>query len=100
MKTEVPRIYLGMLYTNFLATLFTWLLLAGFIVLPVTFASLRTSQALNRIGKAGRAVFIKVQNVPFLWVASTCFICGAVGLAWLWSENRSNYIWLSDRVFL
>jgi hypothetical protein len=57
MKIEVPKIYLGILYANMLANLFTWLLLAGFIILPITFSSIRNSHALNDIGKAGKAVF-------------------------------------------
>lgn len=100
MKIEVPKIYLSILYANMLASLFTWLLLAGFIVLPVTFASLRSSRAVSGIGKAGKAVFGAVQNIPFVWLAGTCFLCGAIGLSWLWWENRKNYIWLTDRVFL
>jgi predicted histidine transporter YuiF (NhaC family) len=100
MKIEVPKIYLGILYANMLASLFTWLLLAGFMVLPVTFASLRSSRALNGIGKAGKAVFGAVQNIPFLWLAGVCFVCGVIGLSWIWWENRKNYIWLTDRVFL
>ena len=100
MKIEVPKIYLGILYANMLASLFTWLLLAGFIVLPVTFASIRNSRALDDIGKARKVVFGAVQNIPFLWVAGTCFVCGVIGLSWLWWENRSNYIWLTDRIFM
>lgn len=100
MKIEVPKIYMGILYTNMLASLFTWLLLAGFIVLPVTFASIRNSHALDDIGKAGRVVLRVVQNVPFIWIAGTCFVCGVSGLSWLWWENRKNYIWLIDRIFL
>jgi RsiW-degrading membrane proteinase PrsW (M82 family) len=79
MKIEVPK-------RNTLASLFSWLLLASFIVLPVTFVSIHNSR--------------KVQNVPFFWVAGTCFVCGVIGLSWLWWENRSDYIWLKDRVFL
>jgi hypothetical protein len=95
MKIEVPKIYLGILYANMLASLFTWLLLAGFIIFPVTF-----SRALDDIGKAGKVVFGAIQNVPFLWVARTCFVCGVTGLSWHWWENRSNYIFLTDGVFL
>ena len=100
MKIEMPKVYLGILYANMLASLFTWLLLAGFTVLPVTFASLRNSRTLNEIGKAGKAVFGAVQNIGFLWLAGTFFFCGVFGLLWLWWENRKNYIWLTDRVFL
>ena len=100
MKIEVPKIYLSILYANMLASLFTWLLLAGFTVLPVTFASLRNSRAVSGIGKAGKTVFSAVQNIPFVWLAGTCFFGGVIGLSWLWWENRKNYIWLTDRVFL
>jgi hypothetical protein len=100
MKIEVPRIYWGILYTNMLASLFTWLLLAGFMVLPVTFSSLRTSRALNGLGRAGKIVIGAVQNIPFLAIAASCFVFGLAGLLWIWWENRRNYIWLTDRVFL
>jgi hypothetical protein len=81
MKIEVLKIYLGILYANMLANLFTWLLLAGFIILPVTFSSIRNSRALNNIGKARKAVFDAIQNVPFLWVVGTCFVFGVTGLS-------------------
>ncbi|KIM93129.1 hypothetical protein OIDMADRAFT_138373 [Oidiodendron maius Zn] len=100
MKIEVPRIYWSILYTNMLASLFTWLLLAGFMVLPVTFSSLRTSRALNGLGITGKIVISAVQNIPFLAIAASCFVCGVAGLLWIWWENRRNYIWLTDRVFL
>jgi len=61
MKIKVPKIYLGILYANMLASLFTWLLLAGFFIFPVTF-----SHALDDIGKARKVVFGAIQNVPFL----------------------------------
>lgn len=92
-KTKVPKI----LYENMLAILFTWLL-AGFIILPVTFGSIRNSRALDGIRRAGKAVFSVVQNVPLLVVAGTC--CGVVGLSWLCWENRDHYIWLPDCAFL
>ena len=49
-----------------LASLFTWLLLAGFIILPMTFSLIRNSRALDDIGKAGKVVFGAIQNLPFL----------------------------------
>jgi hypothetical protein len=86
--------------TTLLASGFTWLLLAGFIVLPGTFASIRNSKALNDIGKTGRFVVHTVQHVQLLGLASfLCFI-GASGIAWLWWKNNRNYIWLADRIFL
>lgn len=61
--------------------LFTWLL-AGLVILPVMFASIRNSRALDGIGRARKAVFSAVQDSPLLVVAGIGFICGAVGLYW------------------
>lgn len=87
------------LTADMLASLLTWLLLAGFIVLPVTFASLRDSGALNSMGYPGKVAYGAVQNVHILWMAGAFCICGALGLSWLWWENRKNSIWLTDRIF-
>ncbi|KAH6667732.1 hypothetical protein B0J14DRAFT_442502, partial [Halenospora varia] len=82
---------------NMLVLLFTWLL-AGFVVLPVMFASIRNSRALDGIGRAGKAVFSAVQDAPLLVVAGTGFICGVVALSWLCWGNRVK--WLTDCAFL
>jgi hypothetical protein len=100
MKLEEPHIYLRILYANMLASLFTWLLLAGFMVIPVTFASLRSSRALSSIGKAGRDAFNAIQHMPFLAIAGICFFIGVGGLSYIWWDNKKNYIWLTERVFL
>jgi ABC-type phosphate/phosphonate transport system permease subunit len=93
MKTEMPKI----LYANMLASLFTWFLLAGLIVLPMTFASIRNSHAPDSIAKAGKVLFGVVQKIPLLVIAGICCLCGVIGLSWLCWENRNNYV---DRVFL
>jgi hypothetical protein len=95
MKIDVPKI----MCANMLASLFTWLLLAGFIVLPATFASIR-NRALEDVGKTGKVVISTAQNIPLLWVAGTCCVCAASGLSWLWWGQSHNYIWLGDRIFL
>jgi hypothetical protein len=61
MKIKVLKIYLGILYANILASLFTWLLLASFIIFLITF-----SRTLDNIRKARKVVFGIIQNVPFL----------------------------------
>ncbi|KAH8674825.1 hypothetical protein BGZ60DRAFT_429794 [Tricladium varicosporioides] len=82
-KTEVPKI----LYIKMLALLFTRFL-AGFVALPVMFASIRNSRALHSIGRARKAVLSTVQNVPLLVVAGTTFGCGVVVLSWICWGNR------------
>jgi hypothetical protein len=92
---NVPRLY------NILAGFFSWLLLAGYIVLPGTFASIQNSRTLaNGAGKAGKLVVKAVQNAPLLYVAA--FMCGisTCGLCWLWFEKHSNYVWVLNRLIL
>jgi hypothetical protein len=85
--------------SNMLASAFTWILLAGYIVFLGAFATVRESTVLNKIGTAGK-VIVRVTNLPLLWVAG--FLCSAatVGIIFLWRKNSYNWIWLSDRLFL
>jgi hypothetical protein len=85
--------------SNMLASTFTWILLAGYIVFPGTFATVRDSSALSKIGAAGKVV-VRVANLPLLGIAG--FLCGAatVGIIFLWRKNHHNWMWLSDRLFL
>jgi hypothetical protein len=86
---------------NILASFFTWLLLAGYIVLPGTVTSLRNSRTLaDGASKAGKVVVKAVQNLPLLAVAICCCVAGANGmfsLGWVW---RVNYVWLVNRLIL
>lgn len=91
-KAELPKL----LYTNMLVS---WLL-AGLVILPVMFASLRNSRALDGIGRAWEAVFSAVQDFPLLLVAGAGFFCGAVGLYWHCWRHTDKYVWLTDCAFL
>ena len=91
-KAEVPKL----LYANMLVS---WLL-AGLVILPVMFASIRNSRALDGIGRAGKAVFSEVQDSPLLVVAGTGFICGVVGLYGYCWGHTVKFVWLTDCLFL
>lgn len=91
-KAEVSK----PLYANMLVP---WLL-AGLVILPVMFASIRNSRALDGIGRAGKAVFSAVQDSPLLVVAGTGFICSVVGLYWYYWGHTGKYICLTDCAFL
>ncbi|KAH7303368.1 hypothetical protein B0I35DRAFT_384077, partial [Stachybotrys elegans] len=77
----------------------TWLLLAGYLTFPSTFASLQDSQFLHESGKAGNYIASAVENVPLLYVASFCCAFAAIGLIYLWVRWRHNYVFLMDRIF-
>lgn len=86
---------------NLLASLFTWLLLAGYLVLPGAFASIRNSRALSDgAGRAGKAVVKAAQNIGLLWAAGFCCVLGASGMCWLGWLWQRNYVWLVNRIIL
>ena len=92
---KIPVLY------NILSSIFTWLLLAGYMVFPATFSSIRNSQALaNRAGKAGKLVSTAVQHIPLLYLAAICCVCGAAGMSWLGWLWRKNYVWILNRIVL
>lgn len=94
---EIPRRH------NFYASLFTWLILAGYIVFPGTFTSLQSSDSVQEEASktpAGKIILHTVQNASLLWVAGACCLFGVVGIALLWKRWKRNYIWLVNRIFL
>jgi hypothetical protein len=90
---KVPSIY------NILAALFSWLTLAGFVVLPGTFTSLKYSTTLSS-SKGGQIIQKTVQNVPLLLI--TGVMCGIriIGTCWLRKKWRKEYVWLTGQIFL
>lgn len=84
-----------------LAGFSTWILLAGFIFFPGTFASLRNSETAKGSGEEpDQAILNTVQNVPLIWLAGFCCGFGALGMSWLWWRWQENYLWLIDRLFM
>ncbi len=94
---EIPRRH------NFYASVYTWLILAGYIVFPGTFTSLKSSDSVQEAAsrtQTGKVILDTVQNAPLLWVAGACCLFGVVGISSLWRRWKTNYIWLVNRIFL
>ena len=53
-----------------LAGFCSWLLLAGFLVSPSTYASFRLIDAPSATGKTGQTIFTVIRNIPILYIAS------------------------------
>ncbi|KAH8587311.1 hypothetical protein B0O99DRAFT_492690, partial [Bisporella sp. PMI_857] len=86
---------------NILASLCTWLLLAGYVVLPGAFTTIRNSRVLSEeSGAAGKAVVKAAQTWPVLLVASICCGIGVSGMGWLWYRWRRNYVWLLNKIIV
>lgn len=83
---------------NIWAAFFSWVTLAGYIVLPGTFTSVSRSESLQNIA-TGRLVQSAVQNIPLLPFAGICFIIGTAGSYFLWRKWEANYIWLVAKLF-
>ena len=96
---EIPRLH------NILASTFTWVLLAGFLVIPGTFTSFKNSEAFINATKddsdeVASAILNGIKNVGLVWVSGAFCIIGAAGCLWLWFMWRKNYVWLLNRIFL
>ncbi|KAJ7088634.1 hypothetical protein C8R44DRAFT_751746 [Mycena epipterygia] len=89
----IPRLY------NLLAAFFTWILLAGFVLLPGTFTSLKSAEG-NVQNENEKEVIQAIQHVPLFIIAFVCSGIGALGMIWLWWRWNKNYIWLNNRIFL
>ncbi|OCK75346.1 hypothetical protein K432DRAFT_337610 [Lepidopterella palustris CBS 459.81] len=88
---------------NIFAFISTYILLAGYIVFPGTFTSIRNSGTIEGVaGKshAGETAFRAVQHVPLLVIAAVCCFAGVLGTCFLWWTYQYNYIWLRQKLFL
>lgn len=81
------------------AAVFTWLILAGYLVVPNTFTSLQSSKALSG-SKGGQIIQSTIQNVQLLPFAGALCLIGTIGIFWLWSRWRTNYLWLTRNIFM
>ncbi|CAE6466051.1 unnamed protein product [Rhizoctonia solani] len=91
----VPRFH------NMLASFFTWILLAGFVIFPGTFTSIQQLDLDDPSrSDAERWILGQVKNVPLLVIAGLCCAVGAIGMIWLWHRWHMNFIWLVNRIFI
>ncbi|KAJ7472323.1 hypothetical protein B0H11DRAFT_1729668 [Mycena galericulata] len=89
----IPRLH------NILAAFFTWILLAGFVLLPGTFSSLQSAGS-DVDNQDEKEAIDAVQHLPLFVVAFVCSGIGALGMLWLWWRWSRNFIWLNNRIFL
>lgn len=105
---EVPRMH------NLLSGVFTWILLAGFVVLPGTFSTLEAFQS-----KSGefQKVLQSIHHLPLcvlflstrvyssdalsrLVIAFGCSGLGACGMLLFWWRWAHNYVWVLNSIFV
>jgi hypothetical protein len=88
---------------NLCANAANWILLAGYVIIPGTFTSLKRSSEVQDVlqkNGAGRVVLKTIQNPPLLVIAFLFLITGSAILGWLWVKFKNNYPWLINKIFL
>ncbi|KAI9673504.1 MAG: hypothetical protein M1817_002968 [Caeruleum heppii] len=94
---EVPK------WHNILIAFCTWVLLAGFVIVPGTFTTLQKADAVKEgagNNAVEHAILKTVRNAPLLWIAGLCCVIGALGMVSFWIRWRNNYVWVISRIFL
>ncbi|KAJ7253463.1 hypothetical protein C8J57DRAFT_1076705 [Mycena rebaudengoi] len=87
---SIPPLY------NILASFFTWILLAGFVLFPGTFTNLKD----NPSGQLGGLAADVIQHLSLYVVAWVCTGIGAAGMLWLWYRWQNNYVWVLNRILM
>lgn len=99
-QDHIPRLH------NILAAIFVWLLLAGFLVFPGTFTSIRESiderENDENIddGETVSTILKSVKNVPLLVIAAVSCVIAAIGMVCLALRHMRNYVWLINRLLV
>ena len=86
------------LYYFVAASGFSWLLLAGYLVSPASYASLQQTDVLDDAGDVAKSVFGVVRNIPLLWFASFACLIATIGLACISVKLWRNCIWVKRYV--
>ncbi|KAL6700383.1 hypothetical protein J3F84DRAFT_119675 [Trichoderma pleuroticola] len=91
---------------NILASVFVWLLLAGFLVFPGTFTSLQNSVAKQGDSdktfsdQAAKLLVKSIKNIPLLVIAAVMCGISAIGMLVLTILHSKNYVWIVNKLFL
>lgn len=88
---------------NLCAGAANWVLLAGYLVVPGTFASLKESDEVKQTlqeNNAGRVLLKTIENPPLLVIACIFLVAGISILGWLSIVFKDSYTWLINRIFM
>jgi hypothetical protein len=96
---KIPRLH------NIMASAFTWILLAGFLVIPGTYTKIQTSQTFKNADNPNDSgvehdIVHSIANIGLVWVSGFLALVGTLGCFYLWFRWRQNYVWLINRIFL
>ena len=91
-------------YWNILAAGSTWIMLAGFIVLPGTYQNFQDSEVIKAAqddpSLLGNRILSSIANIGLLITAVILTSLGALGILGLWFKWRQNYVWMINKLIL
>lgn len=82
-----------------LAGFLSWLMLAGLLVSPSTYSSVRF-HVIDQTGDIARVVVSSLLSIPLLCIALFLCVVATIGLVWLWWKMRRNHIWVSNQIIM
>ncbi|KAL6246594.1 hypothetical protein RBB50_006832 [Rhinocladiella similis] len=90
---------------NILSSLGTWIILAGFLVVPGTFTTFKESKAFQDAdgddsNQVAHAIAHSIANIGLLWLSGSFCVVGTLLCLWLWWLWRYNYVWLVNKIFM
>jgi uncharacterized membrane protein YgdD (TMEM256/DUF423 family) len=97
---RIPRMH------NILVSVFVWILLAGFVITPGSFTSVKRKQEGQTVEIAvstrpdAEKLALTPANTAAMVVGFVCIIAGTFGSAWLALRWRRNYVWLLNKLYL
>ncbi|KAK4168899.1 hypothetical protein QBC43DRAFT_252239 [Cladorrhinum sp. PSN259] len=95
---KIPRLH------TMLAIFFAWALLAGFVIMPGSFTSVKrtvdeASGIPINLGN-NRKLILSKANTATMVVGFVLTVAGTFGTAWLALRWRRNYVWLLNRIYM
>ncbi|KAK3684893.1 hypothetical protein B0T22DRAFT_202185 [Podospora appendiculata] len=91
---KIPRLH------NILASCFAWILLAGFVVIPGSFSSLRALEEAGNGNGNGIITILPDSPTAATVIGFLCMGVGALGAGWLAWRWRANYVWLLNKLYM
>ena len=96
---KIPQLH------NILCSCFTWILLAGFVVIPGSFTSLKKLEAKTNGeiipgSPAANAILSSVAETSVTAIGFVCMGIGTTGAMWLGWRWRKNYVWLLNKLYM
>ncbi|KAE8155560.1 hypothetical protein BDV40DRAFT_310990 [Aspergillus tamarii] len=88
---------------NFLPGFASWILMAGYLVVPGTFTTLQSSHTVKQeldTNPTKKAVLNTFQNPPLIGISCSLLVIGALTMTYLFFRWKQNYFWLINRLFI